>query len=739
MAEAGRDSLTPRQTLASKLLAPRQTTGGFNKPDSTSKSWCVGASKSKDLRQLVNKPTARASFQAAGNASLKGNDPFQRKQPEKESTNLRKHIVKSNAQITLNTSADLKADGSICVIAGPNGVGKSTFIKKLMADCPGKYGFSVSHTTRAPRPDERDGIDYHFVTREKMEDEISSGQFLEYAENHRELYGTSIKAVEAVRSRGQICLLDIDVQGVEQIKRSALAKATFYVFLIPPSLDALEARLRMRNTESEEKILSRLKDAQRQLHYLEKGDFFDLVVTNDELERSYATFKKFLDESFKQTHGFTETRSKHKAGAYEAPSPGQPSSLETRASASEVAMICKERSGKVLTRQSILKCDHFPSSRNLTLSEQLKGAPNFRKAEGLPVYGCAQPTVPGCSEVLETVRANRRKTAPAAAMLYSEDEDNVLEENPDRILWINCREAPVLYINGRPYCVKDRDDPFGNLVQPGIEPEQLLEAERQLKNEVMLEAERNGGRILLHGEKMPYSGEVAAWGEIYAYWEPVHEVLCVHEVYGQMQRRFPELRFKRLPITDEHAPSDKIFDILMDWLKNAKPTWCLVCNCQMGRSRTTTAMVLLSLLWPYIEQKTSELNLKQLRPTTGDQHLELITELTSILPSGVEAKSWVDDVIRRCSHVQELKAHMIRKKQALSARSKDSDVAIVAHMIQSHILAILFAAYLLAQNGKQIPGFATTFQSWMQRKQKEFQIYDILGMTYAVVDCRESQ
>ena len=142
------------------------------------------------------------------------------------------------------------------VMCGPSGVGKGTLINRLMADFPGKFGFSVSHTTRAPRPGETDGVHYNFVEKSAMEADIADGKFLEHAHVHENIYGTSLAAVEAVATKGQVCVLDIDVQGAEIVKKSTLD--ALFVFIAPPSMEELEKRLRGRGTEKEESIQKRL-------------------------------------------------------------------------------------------------------------------------------------------------------------------------------------------------------------------------------------------------------------------------------------------------------------------------------------------------------------------------------------------------------------------------------------------------------------------------------------------------
>jgi len=179
------------------------------------------------------------------------------------------------------------------VLCGPSGSGKSTLMKKLTAEFKDSFGFSVSHTTRAPRPGEKDGIEYHFVTRDTMEELIKEGAFIEHATFSGNMYGTSRLAVEKVASSGKICILDIDVQGVKLIKQSDL-KEPSYVFIKPPSREALEKRLRARRTESEESLAKRLAAADAEMKYGETPGNFDIVIVNDDLEKAYQELRTFM-------------------------------------------------------------------------------------------------------------------------------------------------------------------------------------------------------------------------------------------------------------------------------------------------------------------------------------------------------------------------------------------------------------------------------------------------------------
>ncbi|XP_018016773.1 guanylate kinase isoform X2 [Hyalella azteca] len=183
------------------------------------------------------------------------------------------------------------------VFCGPSGAGKSTLLKKLMADHPDRFGFSVSHTTRSPRSGEVDGREYHFIDTDTFTRQLQAGAFLEtamYSGNH---YGTSYRALLDVLESGQWCILDIDVQGVQQLKQSKLLTSQYvpvYVFIFPPSIEHLKERLTSRQTDSAEAIALRLAKAEAEMAYGHQPGNFDLVVVNDDLEAAYAKLNDFL-------------------------------------------------------------------------------------------------------------------------------------------------------------------------------------------------------------------------------------------------------------------------------------------------------------------------------------------------------------------------------------------------------------------------------------------------------------
>ncbi|XP_075341519.1 guanylate kinase 1b [Odontesthes bonariensis] len=180
------------------------------------------------------------------------------------------------------------------VLSGPSGAGKSTLLKRLMKDHEGVFGFSVSHTTRSPRPGEEDGKDYHYTTREAMLEGIEKGEFIENAEFSGNMYGTSKAAVEDVQAQNLICILDVDIQGVKRIKETDLNP--IYISIQPPSMEILEARLRDRQTETEDSLQKRLEAARIDMELSKEPGVFDVVIINDDLEKAYEELKEILNE-----------------------------------------------------------------------------------------------------------------------------------------------------------------------------------------------------------------------------------------------------------------------------------------------------------------------------------------------------------------------------------------------------------------------------------------------------------
>ena len=180
-------------------------------------------------------------------------------------------------------------NGILFVLSAPSGGGKSTILKRVMADLPGLV-FSVSHTTRPPRPGEEDGRDYHFVSLHDFLDIRSSGGsgFLEWAEVHGNLYGTSRKEVERHLGSGLDVILDIDVQGARQVQENF---SPVSIFIAPPSIEELESRLRKRGTENEKNLEVRLENAKKELSCSGR---YDYLIVNDELQEAVDSLRSII-------------------------------------------------------------------------------------------------------------------------------------------------------------------------------------------------------------------------------------------------------------------------------------------------------------------------------------------------------------------------------------------------------------------------------------------------------------
>ncbi|KAH8425682.1 guanylate kinase [Aspergillus melleus] len=178
------------------------------------------------------------------------------------------------------------------VVSGPSGTGKSTLLKRLFAEYPDTFGFSVSHTTRAPRPGEQNGREYHFTTKEDFLDLVARNGFIEHAQFGGNHYGTSVQAVKDIAERSRICILDIEMEGVKQVKRTDLNAR--FLFLAPPSVEELEKRLRGRGTETEESLNKRLAQATNELEFSKQPGAHDKIVVNDDLEKAYVDLRDWI-------------------------------------------------------------------------------------------------------------------------------------------------------------------------------------------------------------------------------------------------------------------------------------------------------------------------------------------------------------------------------------------------------------------------------------------------------------
>lgn len=174
---------------------------------------------------------------------------------------------------------------SVIVVSAPSGAGKSTVLGRVLKEV-GQLRFSVSHTTRAPRPGEKDGVDYHFVDKATFESLRDQGKLLEWAKVHGHLYGTGLAELDRAGREDVDLLLDIDVQGAALVRGKLPDAVT--VFILPPSYEDLERRLRGRGKDDESAIRRRLQAARMELSYY---GVYDYAIVNDELEACVDTLK----------------------------------------------------------------------------------------------------------------------------------------------------------------------------------------------------------------------------------------------------------------------------------------------------------------------------------------------------------------------------------------------------------------------------------------------------------------
>lgn len=177
---------------------------------------------------------------------------------------------------------------TVFIISAPSGSGKSTLVSRLMSEVE-KLTFSVSYTTRQPRGNEVDGEAYHFIAREEFEQRLARNEFLEHADVFGNYYGTHVSELETAEKKGKDLVLDIDVQGAAQLKKRIPDAVT--IFVLAPSREILEQRLRARSQDSDEVIRRRLADA---AHEIRNYSLYDYVLVNNDLNLAAETLKSIV-------------------------------------------------------------------------------------------------------------------------------------------------------------------------------------------------------------------------------------------------------------------------------------------------------------------------------------------------------------------------------------------------------------------------------------------------------------
>lgn len=204
--------------------------------------------------------------------------------------------MSSNSRDEGRGTRNAQRRGVLYVVSAPSGAGKTSICREILATLPSLHP-SISFTTRPIRPGEEDGVDYHFVTRDRFDQMVKAGEFAEWAEVHGNCYGTAHAALERARSEGADILLDIDVQGAEQLRASGLDGV--FIFILPPDMKELRRRLQFRNTDSEAVIERRMKNATGEILQAPR---FDYLVINDNLPHAVASIRAIMTAEASRAH-----------------------------------------------------------------------------------------------------------------------------------------------------------------------------------------------------------------------------------------------------------------------------------------------------------------------------------------------------------------------------------------------------------------------------------------------------
>ena len=185
------------------------------------------------------------------------------------------------------------------VISAPSGGGKTTVIHEILKTNDDLFQYSISATTRKPRGHEQDGVDYYFISEDEFKKRIEAGEFIEWAQVHGHYYGTPKKPIDDAIASGKIIFLDIDVQGGLEVKKK-YGDDALLIFIMPPSIEELEKRLRGRKTDSDEEIAKRLAAVPVEI---EKSKYYDAVVVNNDLSETVQKVKDMIYKTYQAKAG----------------------------------------------------------------------------------------------------------------------------------------------------------------------------------------------------------------------------------------------------------------------------------------------------------------------------------------------------------------------------------------------------------------------------------------------------
>lgn len=369
---------------------------------------------------------------------------------------------------------------------------------------------------------------------------------------------------------------------------------------------------------------------------------------------------------------------------------------------SEDIAVVKSRSGSVLGPNTVLKIDHWPSGkdveRSVELPVQIQGAPNFRQIDlslgrNHQIYAVAQPTLSALRTILNHVCSN----SPLPVK---------------RIVWVNVREEPLIYINGEPFVLRDQYASLRNIkAYTGITDRRLEQMELKLKEDIIAESKTFSNRILLHSEGPSH--------ELLPIWESVNQINTLRELFSvqaELCAEFPELEYFRVPITAEEPPEAGDFDLLRQIMTDKYPSTSTstvyIFNCQMGVGRSTTAAVI-----------GSQILVKMLQlpcPCRPEHpaliHYKIVTNLIRMIKHGVESRRIVDCIIDRAGTLVNLRQCIEDYRKAASKCTDDQQNCRKAvlkgmHCLKRYVLLIMFQSFLF--EAETDAGEQSTFTAWM--------------------------
>ncbi|KAL5138557.1 Paladin [Glycine soja] len=382
--------------------------------------------------------------------------------------------------------------------------------------------------------------------------------------------------------------------------------------------------------------------------------------------------------------------------------------------------VMKRRGGSVLGKKTILKSDHFPGCHNKRLHPHIDGAPNYRQAESLLVHGVAIPTTDGIRNVLKHIGARA-------------------EGKKAQVLWINLREEPVVYINGRPFVLRDVERPFSNLEYTGINRERVEQMEARLKEDILMEAARYENKILVTDE-LPDGQMVDQWESV-----SCNSVKTPLEVYQELQVAGYLVDYERVPITDEKSPKEWDFDILVHKISQADVNTEIIFNCQMGRGRTTTGMVIATLFYlnrigaSGIPRSNSVGRVSQCLTNVADYipnseeairrgEYTVIRSLIRVLEGGVEGKRQVDKVIDKCASMQNLREAIGTYRNSIlwqpDEMKREASLSFFVEYLERYYFLICFAVYIHSEMATLCSSSVdrSSFTDWMRDRPELYSI-----------------